>query len=120
MTRHPIEANGISNTDRILIALTALALNCPSTFTIAWSKEQHKEEMPILYAGIATSAATVGGAILGEKHFGNEIMWGGLLSTLALFGYVVFLYKPKTPASPEEGYPLIISTEPSGLTHLVV
>jgi hypothetical protein len=120
MARHP-NGNGTSNTDRILIALTALALNCPSTFTIAWSKEEHKEEMPILYAGIATSAATVGGAILGEKHYGNEIMWTGLLGTLGLFAYVAFFYKPRgSTAKSKQGYPLIISTAPSGLTHLVV
>jgi len=91
--------NGISNTDRILIALTALALNCPSTFTIAWSKEQHKEEMPILYLGIATSAATVTGAILGDKYHGDKIMWAGLIGTLALFGYVAFIYHPKNGAN---------------------
>jgi hypothetical protein len=116
MPRHP-NGNGTSNTDRILIALTALALNCPSTFTIAWSKEQHKEEMPILYAGIATSAATVGGAILGDKFFGNEIMWGGLLGTLALFTYVAFFYKPK---GSNTGYPVVVSTNPNGMEHLVI
>lgn len=121
MARHP-NGNGTSNTDRILIALTALALNCPSTFTIAWSKEQHKEEMPILYTGIATSAATVLGAVLGDKYWGNKIMWAGLLGTLGLFGYVVFAYKPANSAASTENqaYPLIISTAPSGLTHLVV
>jgi hypothetical protein len=117
--RHP-NGNGTSNTDRILIALTALALNCPSTFTIAWSKEQHKEEMPVLYAGIATSAATVIGAVLGEKYFGNGIMWTGLIGTLALFGYVVFGYKPKSSTSETQGYPMIVSTNPSGLQHMMV
>jgi hypothetical protein len=81
-------------TDRILIALTALALNAPSTYTIAWSKGQHPEQIPILYAGIATSAATVGGAILGDKYHGDKIMWLGLLGTLGLFTYVTFVYKP--------------------------
>ncbi len=110
-----------SNTDRILIALTALALNCPSTFTIAWSKEQHKEEMPVLYAGIATSAMTVGGAILGEKHFGNEIMWAGLLGTLALFGYVAFFYKPKTSNS--QGEPVVLGSgenNNANMVHLMI
>lgn len=88
----------IRDTDRILIALTSLALNAPSSFTIAWSKEQHTSEMPILYAGIATSGATVVGALLGDKHYGNSIMWGGLAATLGLFGYVTFLYKPAAPA----------------------
>jgi len=118
MARHP-NGNGTSNTDRILIALTALALNCPSTYTIAWSKEQHKEEMPVLYAGIGTSAATVIGAILGEKYFGNAIMWTGLLGTLALFGYVVFGYKPKDSTV---GEPVILEAKEAntGLRTLVI
>jgi len=123
VARHP-NGNGTSNTDRILIALTALALNCPSTFTIAWSKEQHKEEMPILYAGIATSAATVAGAVLGDKYQGNKIMWAGLLGTLALFSYVVFWYQP-APTLGAQAFasaPTILSAtqEDSGLKHLVV
>lgn len=87
--------NKVSETDRILIALTSLALNAPSTYTIAWSKEQHADELPILYAGIITSIATVVGAILGGKWHGDKIMWAGMLSTFALFGYVAFIYKPK-------------------------
>jgi len=50
--------------------------------------------MPILYAGIATSAATVIGAILGKKWHGDTIMWGGLVGTLGLFSYVTFIYNP--------------------------
>ncbi len=122
MSRHP-NGNGTSNTDRILIALTALALNCPSTFTIAWSKEQHKEEMPILYTGIATSAATVAGAVLGDKYHGNKIMWAGLLGTLALFSYVVFFYQPQPGTVASASAPVvqpIMSTYESGCTHLVV
>lgn len=84
-------------TDRILIGLTSVALNAPSSYTIAWSKEQHPEQLPILYAGIATSAMTVGGAILGEKFYGDKVMWLGLIATIGLFGYVAFVYKPPTP-----------------------
>lgn len=86
-------------TDRILIALTSLALNAPSTYTIAWSKGQHPEQMPILYAGIATSAATVGGAILGDRWHGDKIMWGGLIATIGLFSYITFIYVPP-PVTP--------------------
>ena len=86
-------------TDRILIGLTSVALNSPLSYTIAWSKEQHPEQLPILYAGIITSAMTVGGAILGEKFHGDKIMWGGLIATIALFGYVAFVYKPP-PTTP--------------------
>lgn len=86
-------------TDRILIALTSLALNAPSTYTIAWSKGQHPEQMPILYAGVATSALTVGGAILGDRHHGDKIMWIGLLSTIGLFSYITFVYVPP-PVTP--------------------
>lgn len=92
----------VSETDRILIALTSLALNAPSTYTIAWSKDQHANELPILYAGIGTSAATVLGAILGDHYYGDKIMWGGMLGTLALFTYVAFFYKrPQTVGSHE-------------------
>lgn len=86
-------------TDRILIALTSLALNAPSTYTIAWSKGQHPEQMPILYAGVATSALTVGGAILGDRYHGDKIMWIGLLSTIGLFSYITFVYVPP-PVTP--------------------
>lgn len=98
--------------ERVIVAVSALALNCPSTFTIAWSKEEHSEEMPVLYAGILTSAITVAGAILGDKWHGNEIMWGGLLATLGLFGYVVFFYKPKSTTSTASNTPspLIVGT----------
>lgn len=96
-----------SETERILIALTALALNAPSTYTIAWSKEEHKEQLPILYAGIATSATTVFGAILGKRWYGHEIMWGGLIATLALFGYAAFVYHPPPSVV---GVPQILET----------
>uniref|UniRef100_A0A6M3ID43 Uncharacterized protein n=1 Tax=viral metagenome TaxID=1070528 RepID=A0A6M3ID43_9ZZZZ len=86
---------GVSETDRILIALTSLALNAPSTYTIAWSKDdpEKQKHFPILYAGIGTSIATVVGAIFGHKDWGNLLMWGGMLGTFALFMYVVFIYK---------------------------
>ena len=119
----PVNRNkgGVTNTDRIIIALTSLALNAPSTYTIAWSKGQHPEEIPILYAGIATSAATVLGAILGEHYHGDKLMWGGLLATLGLFSYVAFVYKPKN--SINQGYPIML-TKPNGseagFTHLMV
>lgn len=103
--------NEISETDRILIALTSLALNAPSTYTIAWSKETHASELPILYAGIGTSAATVAGAILGRKWHGDKIMWAGLIATMALFGYVAFVYKPKKPEIVSQ--PLIIGDKGS-------
>lgn len=80
--------------DRVIIAFTSLALNAPSTYTIAWSKVEHAEQLPLLYAGIATSAVTVAGALLGDKWHGDKIMWGGLIATLGLFGYVAFVYKP--------------------------
>src|SRR4030043_796110 len=84
----------LTDVERVLIAVSSLAMNAPSTYTIAWSKEEHKEQMPILYVGIATSAATVIGAILGKKWHGDAIMWSGLAGTLALFGYVTFIYNP--------------------------
>ena len=92
--------NGVSETDRILIALTSLALNAPSTYTIAWSKGDPEKEkhFPILYAGIGTSIATVIGAIFGHTEWGNLLMWGGMLATFALFGYVTFIYKSASPS----------------------
>lgn len=94
----PFNSKGVSETDRILIALTSLALNAPSTYTIAWSKDEPEKQKhyPILYAGILTSLATVVGAIFGHKEWGNYLMWGGMLATMGLFGYVVFIYKPST------------------------
>lgn len=99
--------NDISETDRILIALTSLALNAPSTYTIAWSKDdpQKQKHYPILYAGIGTSIATVIGAILGKRWHGDKIMWAGLLATMGLFGYVAFVYAPQ---GKQQTQPLII------------
>lgn len=94
--------NQVSETDRILIALTSLALNAPSTYTIAWSKDQHSEELPILYAGIATSIATVVGAIFGHEKWGNWLLWGGMIATFVLFGYVAFIYKPRSQPTAEQ------------------
>lgn len=103
--------------ERAIVAFTALALNCPSTFTIAWSKEEHKEELPVLYAGIATSLMTVLGAILGKKWHGTEIMWSGLAATMGLFSYVVFCYKP---AKNGQGYPTFIRANEEGFTHILM
>jgi hypothetical protein len=116
------EMNG-SKVERVIVALTALALNAPSTYTIAWSKEQHKEELPVLYAGIATSGVTVLGAILGDRFHGDKIMWGGLLGTIALFGYVAFFYKPPNTSTSKNSGPLIIGAPTDGncgLVHLMV
>jgi len=33
-------------------------------------------------------------AILGKKWHGDKLIWGGLIPTIALFGYVVFMYRP--------------------------
>ena len=54
----------------VVVTVSSLALNCPSTFTIAWSKEQHPEELPILYAGIGASLLTALGAL-----FNDRVMW---------------------------------------------
>lgn len=121
MPKNGNRLNG-SKIERVIVALTALALNAPSTYTIAWSKEQHKDELPILYAGIATSGITVLGAILGDRCWGTKIMWGGLIGTLALFTYVAFGYKPKT--STPQGYPVMLEATridcPNGPLHLMI
>ena len=86
--------------EKVVVTLTALALNCPSTYTIAWSKNQHTEDLPILYAGIGSSLVTAAGALINDK-----LMWAGLISSMALFGYTVFFYRsPNSQAPP----PLII------------
>jgi hypothetical protein len=46
-------------TQRVIVAVSALAFDCPSAFTIVWSKEEHKEEMLTFFAGITTTAATI-------------------------------------------------------------
>lgn len=80
----------MKESDRIIVAFSSVAMNLPSSFTIAWSKEQHPEQLPILYAGVATSALTVLGAVVGN----DKLMWGGLVASIGLFGYVTFIYKP--------------------------
>ena len=87
--------------EKVIVTMTSLALNCPSTFTIAWSKDQHAAEMPILYAGIGSSLLTALGAL-----FDDRIMWTGLIASIGLFGYTVLFYK--SPNSQIIGEPLII------------
>ena len=109
--------------ERVIVALTALALNAPSTYTIAWSKGQHPDELPILYAGIATSGVTVLGAVLGGRYCGNKIMWGGLIGTLALFAYVAFVYKPSSTtgeAPPPSLMSAIAIAGPNKPLHLMI
>ena len=115
------EMNG-SKVERVIVALTALALNAPSTYTIAWSKGQHPDELPILYAGIATSGITVLGAVLGDRYCGNKIMWGGLVGTLALFAYVAFWYKPQstTPQGQTTFLEANKIQSPNGPIHLMI
>lgn len=88
----------MKESDRIIVAFSSVAMNLPSSFTIAWSKEQHPEQLPILYAGVGTSAVTVAGAVLGN----DKLMWVGLVSSIGLFGYVTFFYKP-TPVTTVRG-----------------
>ena len=91
--------------EKVVVTLTALALNCPSTFTIAWSKDQHTQELPILYAGIGSSLVTAAGALIDDR-----MMWAGLLASMGLFAYTVFFYKsPNSQAPPP---PLIIGESP--------
>lgn len=79
----------LGDTEKILIVLTSLALNAPSAYTIAWSKDdpEKRKHYPILLAGIGTSAVTLLGA------FTNDwILWAGLIGSLSLFGYTVVFY----------------------------
>ena len=73
----------------ILITLTVLALLCPSAYTIAWSKEPHREEMKVLYIGLGISALTIVGAFLNIEW----LMWLGLFCALGFFAYIIFFYK---------------------------
>jgi hypothetical protein len=42
----------------------------------------------------ALSLLTVLGEVSGDRYHADEIMWRELLATMALFGYVMFLYRP--------------------------
>lgn len=86
--------------DRIIVAFSSVAMNLPSSYTIAWSKEQHPEQLPILYAGVATSAVTILGAVLGDRYHGDRLMWAGLVASIGLFSYVTFFYKPTLTVLP--------------------
>jgi hypothetical protein len=88
----------LGDTEKILIVLTSLALNAPSAYTIAWSKDdpEKRKHYPILLAGIGTSAVTLIGA------FTNDwILWAGLIGSLSLFGYTVLFYN----SQPKKGIP---------------
>lgn len=97
--------NHQATVERVIVTMTALALNCPSTFTIAWSKDQHPQELPILYAGIGSSLLTALGALVDDR-----VMWAGLLASIGLFGYTVFFYKSPSLISVPVGDPLIIGS----------
>ena len=72
----------------IILTFTVMSLMMPSVFTIAWSKTEKAEHMPILYGGLGISLLTVLGALAK-----SESMVGlGLTFALIFFIYVVFFY----------------------------
>jgi Ca2+/Na+ antiporter len=74
--------------EALLIAVTVIAMMSPSVYTIAWSKQEHKKDLPVLYIGLGISALTVVGAFFRV----NALMWFGLLLAFVFFGYVMFFY----------------------------
>jgi len=72
--------------EALLIAVTVIAMMCPSVYTIAWSKLEHPEHINTLYIGLAISGFTIAGAMLQSQ----TMIWLGLLMAFAYFLYVVF------------------------------
>jgi hypothetical protein len=69
---------------RILIAMTAIAMNMPSAYTISWSKKEHPEQAKYLYVGLIITFITLVGAFLNH----DATMWAGLALSFAFFAYV--------------------------------
>lgn len=81
----------LDDTDKIIIVLTSLALNAPSTYTIAWSKEdpEKRKHYPLLMCGLGASGITLVGALANK----DKLVWLGLLGSIGLFTYTIFIYK---------------------------
>jgi len=72
---------------RILIAMTAIAMNMPSAYTISWSKKEHPDQTKYLYAGLAITFVTLLGAFLNH----DPTMWFGLALSFLYFIYVALV-----------------------------
>jgi len=70
---------------RLLIAMTAIAMNMPSAYTISWAKEEHPDKKKFLYAGLAITAFTLIGAFANLE----PVLWLGLAASLGFFAFVI-------------------------------
>ena len=76
------------NYSALIIAISVIAMMCPSVYTIAWSKREKSEHLPILYVGLGLSGVTILGALCDSW----SMMWAGLIGAFGLFLYVIFIY----------------------------
>ena len=76
------------NYTALIVAISVIAMMCPSVYTIAWSKRTKAEHLPVLYAGLGLSGVTILGALMNSWN----LMWAGLVGAFGLFLYVIFIY----------------------------
>jgi len=71
-------------TTRLLIGMTAIAMNMPSAYTISWSKKEHPESTGYLYGGLGITALTLVAAMTDQE----KLLWLGLGLSFLFFLYV--------------------------------
>jgi len=71
----------------ILLAFTVMAMLMPSAYTVAWSKQEHKNELPILYLGLGISFLTVVSALAKS----TQGVYVGVALAFILMLYVIFV-----------------------------
>jgi len=74
--------------ESLLIAVTVIAMMSPSVYTVAWSKQEHREHLKVLYIGLGISALTIVGAFTRI----DALLWLGLFLAFAYFAYIIFFY----------------------------
>jgi len=75
--------------EALIIAISVIAMMCPSVYTIAWSKKEKANYLPILYMGLGISGLTIFGALTNNR----ALTWFGIIVAFAFFLWVVFCYE---------------------------
>ena len=79
------------DTNKILIAMTSIAMNLPSAYTISWSIHEHPEQVKNLFVGLGLSGVTVLGAFVWDP-----LMWLGFIGSLIFFGWIIVSGVPRS------------------------
>jgi hypothetical protein len=78
-------ANPLVNSDKVVLAVSTIAMGLPSSWTIAWAIEE-KGEKGLLYWNLGWSMICLTGA-LADIDF---LMWLGFIMVCLSYGYVLW------------------------------